>query len=430
MNPKAAIIGLDGVPIHLLEDLAQRGVMPHMKELIKQGCLAKMRSSLPANSAASWSSMITGTGPGAHGVYGFTDFIPGTYTVCYHSSHKLKAPPFWRKEPEKRVLVINLPAAYPAQPLNGAMITGFVSPQLEKAVYPPDLLPRLKEDGYEVDVDASLFTKSIPLFLRKLEETLEQRTRILDALLEKDGYDLLFFVVTGTDRVEHHLWDAYADDAHEYHQEFLGFFNKVDAAVAHVTSKLSPDAPLMMLSDHGMGPAETAVNLNTLLREEGYLVTGDNLRKNYNNIREETRAFASESTKIYLNRVGRFPRGSVEPEKAQQLQREFVDLLSGLRHNGRRVVKEVHLGRDAFRGPEADNAPDLVVTPMKGFSFKTGLFKEHLFEEDFLSGSHTEDDAFLYLRGWSRGDWLPDDPCIEDSIHVFRKTYGEMLDAA
>jgi predicted AlkP superfamily phosphohydrolase/phosphomutase len=420
MNPQAAIIGLDGVPIHLLEELAQRDVMPHMKTLIEQGCLAKMRSSLPANSAASWSSMITGVDPGTHGVYGFTDFIPGTYTVCYHSSRKLKASPFWGREPVRRVLVINLPAAYPAQPLNGAMITGFVSPQLEKAVYPPDLLPRLKEDGYEVDVDASLFTKSIPLFLRKLEETLDQRLRVLDALLERDAYDLLFFVVTGTDRIEHHLWNAYADAAHDQHQEFLGFFEKVDDAVAHVASKLEPDAPLMMLSDHGMGPAETAVNLNTLLRDEGYLAAGDDPRKNYNNIRRDTRAFAAESTKIYLNRVERFPRGSVKPEDAPQLYEELADLLSSLRHNGRRVVKEVHIGQDVFRGPESGNAPDLVATPMKGYSLKTGLFKESPYEEDTLSGTHTEDDAFLYLRGMSRLD-LPDDPRIENSIHVFMK---------
>ena len=425
MKPKAMIIGLDGVPIHLLEDLAQRGVMPHMKELIKQGCLVKMRSSLPANSAASWSSMITGTNPGTHGVYGFTDFIPGTYTVCYHSSHKLKAPPFWRTEPEKRVLVINLPAAYPAQPLNGAMITGFVSPQLEKAVYPPDLYPLLRDGGYEVDVDASLFNKSIPLYLQKLEETLDQRTQVLDHLLEKDVYDLLFFVVTGTDRIEHHLWDAYADSAHDQHPEFLGFFNKVDAAVAHVTSKLGPDAPFMMLSDHGMGPAETAVNLNTLLREEGYLVTGDTPRKNFNNIREETRAFASESSKIYLNRVDRFPRGSVKPDDTPKIQGELVDLLSGLRYNGRKVVKAVHLKQDIFRGPETGNAPDFIVIPENGFSFKTGLFKESLFEEDFLSGAHTEDDAFLYLRGGSQDNRLPGHPCIEDAIHVFRKLIGE-----
>ena len=425
MKPKAVIIGLDGVPIHLLEDLAQRGVMPHMKELIKQGCLVKMRSSLPANSAASWSSMITGTNPGTHGVYGFTDFIPGTYTVCYHSSHKLKAPPFWRTEPEKRVLVINLPAAYSAQPLNGAMITGFVSPQLEKAVYPSDLHPWLRDGGYEVDVDASLFNKSIPLYLQKLEETLDQRTQVLDHLLEKDVYDLLFFVVTGTDRIEHHLWDAYADSAHDQHPEFLGFFNKVDATVAHVTSKLGPDAPFMMLSDHGMGPAETAVNLNTLLREEGYLVTGDTPRKNFNNIREETRAFASESSKIYLNRVDRFPRGSVKPDDTPKIQGELVDLLSGLRYNGRKVVKAVHLKQDIFRGPETGNAPDFIVIPENGFSFKTGLFKESLFEEDFLSGAHTEDDAFLYLRGGSQDNRLPGHPCIEDAIHVFRKLIGE-----
>jgi len=430
MKPKAAIIGLDGVPIHLLEDLAQRGVMPHTKELIKQGNLMKMRSSLPANSAASWSSMITGTNPGTHGVYGFTDFIPGTYTVSFHNSHKLKAPPFWSTAPEKRVLIINLPAAYPAQPLNGTMITGFVSPQLEKAVYPPDLYPRLRDGGYEVDVDASLFNKSVSLFLQKLEETLDRRTRVLDHLLEKDGYDLLFFVVTGTDRIEHHLWDAYADGTHDQHPEFLGFFKKVDAAVAHVTSKLDPDAPLMMLSDHGMGPIETAVNLNTLLREEGCLVTGDTPRKNFNNIREETRAFASESSKIYLNHVDRFPRGSVKPEDTPKIQGELVDLLSGLRYNGRKVVKAVHLKQDIFRGPETGDAPDLVVTPENGFSFKTGLFKESLFEEDFLSGAHTEDDAFLYLRGWSQDDRLPEHPCIEDSIHVFRKLIGEKLDAA
>ncbi len=424
MKPKAAIIGLDGVPIHLLEDLAQRDVMPHMKELIKQGNLMKMRSSLPANSAASWSSMITGTNPGIHGVYGFTDFIPGTYTVSFHSSRKLKAPPFWRTEPEKRVLIINLPAAYPAQPLNGAMITGFVSPQLEKAVYPPELYPRLRDGGYEVDVDGSLFSRSISLFLQKLEETLDGRARVLDHLLEKDGYDLLFFVVTGTDRIEHHLWDAYADETHDQTPEFLDFFKKVDATIAHITSKLDPDAPLMMLSDHGMGPIETALNLNTLLRGEGYLVTGDTPRKNFNNIREETRAFASESSKIYLNHVDRFPRGSVKPEDTQQTQGELVDLLSGLTHNGHKVVKAIHVKQDVFEGPETGNAPDLVVTPGHGFSFKTGLFKENLYEEDFLSGTHTEDDAFLYLRG-SRDDGLPGHPCIEDSIHVFRKLLGE-----
>jgi len=420
MSPQTAIIGLDGVPVNLLKTLAKKGTMPHMEELLKQGTLTKMRSSLPANSASSWSSMITGTNPGTHGVYGFTEFIPGTYTISFHSSKKLKAKPFWLTTKGK-TLVINLPAAYPAQPLNGTMITGFVSPQLDKAVYPLEHLPWLKENGYQIDVDASLFKASIPLFLRKLEETLTHRIKALDHLM-KQSYETLFFVVTGTDRIEHYLWDAYTNPEHMHSQGFHEFFNKVDQVIGHITSKLDPETPLMMLSDHGMGPIDKAFNLNTLLRQEGYLFTGDIPRKNFNNIKEATVAFASESSKIFLNHKGKYPRGSVNPRDVEQLQDEIVDILYGLRYDNRKVVKNVYLKQEIFTGPETENAPDLVVIPQPGFSVKTGLFKNTLFEDDFLKGTHTEDDAFLYLKGFQE---KLINPSIEDAIHIFKNQIGE-----
>jgi hypothetical protein len=34
---KAAIIGLDGVPYHLLHTIAQNDTMPHIKEILKKG---------------------------------------------------------------------------------------------------------------------------------------------------------------------------------------------------------------------------------------------------------------------------------------------------------------------------------------------------------------------------------------------------------
>ena len=423
MKPDAAIIGLDGVPVKLLKELADNDTMPHMKELLKQGSLTKMRSSLPPNSASSWNSMITGTNPGTHGVYGFTDFIPGTYTMSFHNSHKLKAKPFW-KTTKKKTLGINLPATYPAQPINGTIITGFVSPQIEKAVYPPEHLPWLNENNYQIDVDTSIYNESIPLFLGKLEETLDKRLHALDHLM-KQQYDLIFFVVTGTDRIEHYLWHAYNDPNHIHHQGFLDFFTKVDQAIAHITTKLDPNASLMMLSDHGMGPIDKTLNLNTLLRQEGYLYTGNTPRKSFNNIKEATTAFASESTKIYLNHKGRFPKGSVNSKDIAPLQEELVDLLTGLRYKGRIVVKKVHLKQDTFTGPETSNGPDLVVIPMRGFSLKTGLFKDTLYEDDFLSGTHTEDNAFLYLRGWSHEIV---DPSIEDTLHIFKQV-GEKKNA-
>ena len=415
---KKGIIGLDGVPITLLKDLAYKDIMPHMKQLIKQGILTKMRSSLPPNSAASWNSMITGTNPGTHGVYGFTDFIPDTYTQSFYNSHKLKAQPFWRKTSEK-TLIINLPATYPALPLNGSMITGFVSPSIEKSVYPDTHLQWLKEHEYQIDVDASLYRESIPLFITHLNKALNKRLETLDHLLTTQKYDTLFFVITGTDRIEHYLWHAYTDKTHPHHQDFLDFYTRIDQAIRHIIEKLPPEAPLLMLSDHGMGPIETAVNVNTLLRQEGFLVNDTNHRKNYNNIKPETRAFAAEQTKIYLNYKDRFPNGTVKQAQTTQLQDELIDLLTELTYKGRKVVKTVHKKQDIFTGPETNYAPDLIMIPNRGFTFKTGLFKETLYEEDFLSGTHTEDDAFLYIRGKAEID----NPCISDVLKIFDQ-YG------
>jgi len=420
---EAAIIGLDGVPVELLRNLADKDVMPHMKQLIQQGTLTRMRSSLPPNSAASWNSVITGTNPGTHGVYGFTDFIPGTYTQSFYNSHKLKAQPFWYKT-AKRTLIINLPATYPAQPLNGSMITGFVSPSIENSVYPATHLPWIREHGYQVDVDTSLIRESTPLFIAQLNKTLTKRLEALDHLLKLQKYDILFFVITGTDRIEHYLWNAYTDKSHPHHQDFLDFYARVDEAIQHITEKLPPDASLLMLSDHGMGPIETAVNLNTLLRQEGFLVNDTNRRKNYNNIKPETRAFAVEQTKIYLNHRSRFPRGTVKQAQAAQLQDELIDLLSGLTYNGNKVVKTVYKKQDIFTGPETSYAPDLVVIPNRGFTFKTGLFKETLYEEDFLSGTHTEDDAFLYLRD---AEAEIDNPCISDTLKILDQYGGKII---
>jgi predicted AlkP superfamily phosphohydrolase/phosphomutase len=416
---KSAIIGLDGVPVTLLQTLADKNTMPYMKQLIQQGTLTQMKSSLPPNSATSWNSMITGTNPGTHGVYGFTDFIPGTYTQSFHNSHKLKAQPFWRKT-TKKTLIINLPAAYPAQPMNGTMITGFVSPSMEKSVYPNTQLSWLQEQGYQIDVDASLFKESVSLFIAHLNMALDKRLETLDYLLGQQRYDTLFFVVTGTDRIEHYLWHAYTDKTHEHHQDFLDFYTRIDQVIEHIVEKLPENAPLMMLSDHGMGPIEKAVNINTLLRQEGFLTNDSNIRKNYNNIKPETRAFATEQNKIYINHMDKFPNGSVTPVQTATLQDELIDLLTGLKYNGEKVVKTVHMKEDVFTGPEVSSAPDLVAIPENGFTFKTGLFKENLFEEDFLSGTHTEDDAFLYIRGEAEFDY----PCISDALRLFKEFGG------
>ncbi len=420
---KAAIIGLDGVPYGLIKTMTDDGTMPHLREIIKEGKLKQVKSSMPPNSAVSWSSIMTARNPGEHAVYGFTDFQPGTYNVTYHQSNKLRAQPFWQRNNDKRTLVINLPATYPPQALNGVHVSGFVSPQLEKAVYPDEYAAGLASQGYMIDVDAPRSEKEIERFLADLSTALTKRTDFGVKQLETN-WDICFFVVTGTDRISHYLWDAYMNKKNRYHDEYRSYFRQVDDAIHRLVSSMPEDTALLMLSDHGIGSAGTPYNLNTLLKEEGYLRIDPKPMENYNAIRRGTKAFLAETNKIYLNTEKRFPRGDIKQTERIDVLDELVDLLKSIRYGGRQVVKAVYSREELYEGPYLSEAPDLVVLPEEDFSFKTSLFSDDLVQVDRLQGKHTEDDAFLYASGDS--DEYREATSVEDALLVLRSLYPEL----
>src|SRR3990170_5709525 len=95
-SKKALLIGLDGVPCSLLNRYLNQGVMPHLKKILDEGfSLHSMNASIPDVSSVSWTSFATGVNPGEHGIYGFMDVQPRTYSLSFPNSRDVKAPPFW-----------------------------------------------------------------------------------------------------------------------------------------------------------------------------------------------------------------------------------------------------------------------------------------------------------------------------------------------
>lgn len=421
---KTVIIGLDGVPYKLLDSLSDKDIMPNFKDLKKEGVFKAMKSSLPEVSAVSWSSIITGKNPGEHGIYGFTDMLDGSYTISYHSSTKIKAPTFWQIDETKKYVVINCPATYPAQKINGVLITGFVSLDLGKAVYPRDYIKILKEMGYQVDIDVERAKSSNLILFKQLYVTLEARMKICMKLWNEMKWDLMMIVFTGTDRLEHFLWDAYEDERHEQHQQFLDYFRAIDNAIGEISSKISEGDNLLILSDHGMEGIKINVNLNTFLAEKGYLKIEDNPKRGYNCIQPGTRAFALDPSRIYLNKEGKYPRGSVAKSEEEQLIQELTELFYSLEWRGKKVVKRVFRKEEIYCGPYVNRAPDLVLLPENGFNLKAGLFRKEVFEdEDELSGKHNPE-AFLYVKGSKADEVVPEAPSLEDVLPIIWKLEG------
>lgn len=405
MSEKTVIIGIDGVPFHLIRDLAKSGDMPNFASLIDEGYFSRMRSAIPEVSNVNWSSMVTGKNPGAHGIFGFTELIEDTYTVSFPDRRALKAEPFWKDD--KRHMILNVPAMYPAEKIDGVMVSGFVSPELDRAVTPQSALEYLKKIDYSVDVDSEKAHKSMRLFLDNLFEALEKRKKAYEHFWE-DRWDVFMLVFTGSDRLEHFLWQAYKDESHEYHERFLDYFREVDEIIGDIVDKMDEDDRLIALSDHGMEQIKENVNINAHLGKHGFLKLGDSPNERYKNIAEGTKAFALDPGRIYINRKGRYPRGEVEG--SEELIEDIIASFDDLKYDGEPVIKKVRKKDEIYSGKYLDKAPDLVLTPNKGFNLKGGVKYDEIFEQNVFNGKHTEHNAFLYCNNLE----LPDDPVIED----------------
>ncbi|MCK4430056.1 MAG: alkaline phosphatase family protein [Candidatus Aminicenantes bacterium] len=219
---RVCVIGLDGVPNTLLRNLADQGVMPFFKSLIDSGSLHNMKASLPEISSVSWTDFMTGTNSGSHGIFGFTDLKENSYDMRFPNFNDVRAETLWDQlgHKKKKSIIINQPSTYPARKINGVLISGFVAIELGKAVFPITYKKTLEQIGYEIDIDTFKSRENHELLWKELYSTLSGRKKAFQLLWE-EGWDYFEFVITGTDRLQHFLWNAYEDTGHIYHQNFL-----------------------------------------------------------------------------------------------------------------------------------------------------------------------------------------------------------------
>jgi predicted AlkP superfamily phosphohydrolase/phosphomutase len=422
---RACVIGLDGVPYTMLLDLAGKGVMSTAARLIDSGHLHRMKASLPEISAVSWTNFMTGKDSGAHGIFGFTDFKPDSYEVRFPNSLDIKTRTFWDVlgEKGKKSIIINQPSTYPARKLNGILVSGFVALDMAKAVYPPAYRTALEQMGYQIDID-TLKSRESPEFLwQELAKTMAGRQKALNFFWNEE-WDYFEFVITGTDRLHHFLWNAYEDTTHTYHPAFLDYYRQVDRIIEKIFTSYrkmtGSEEGLYILSDHGFCGIEQEVYLNAWLEQEGYLKFTTPSPAGLENIAAaETKAFALDPNRVYLNLRKKFPSGSVDASEKKDLKTEIAGKLEKLEYKGKKVVRKVFMAEDVYSGPYASKGPDLIVLGERGFDMKGSVKKKEIFGRSDLQGMHTWDDA-LFLADSEVGK----DLAIQDLAGIILKNYS------
>lgn len=415
---RAVVLGLDGVPYTLLKELKTRGRIPYMSSLFDKGYFGKMSVCIPEISSVSWSSFMTGKQSGEHGIYGFIDLQPNSYNMSFPNYSDMKAPTLWDDLAEmgKKTVVINMPATYPARELSSAMVSGFVAIDINKAVYPGSLIPRLNDINYRIDVDTAKARYDHEYLFSELYATLEGRKRAVELLWEEIDWDLFIVVVTGTDRLMHFLWDAYENSNHKHHQDFIDYFDKVDAFVGWMIDRFRSTKgfnelknQVFMISDHGFTGIKSEVYLNRWLQDNGYLKFNRDTPETIMDIGPGSKAFALDPSRIYINLKGRYPLGPVDRSDYGKIRDEIKEGLGNLTFKGNSsIIKKIYYREELYDGPFVESAPDLVLLSEHGFDLKGRVNSDKVLAKTDLSGMHTQDDAFFYSSFGSRCETIFD----------------------
>ena len=284
---KVVVFGLDGATFDVIKPLVERGRLPNLARLMREGVCGTLRSTILPKSPQAWASFMTGTNPGKHGIVGFSRLEKGSYQVQYINDAMRAGESLWRilGRHGKRVGVLNVPITYPPEKVNGYLVGGMFSPGTHvEFTYPPDLYQALRQELGEYIIEAEV-PKGISdevfkeRYLEELSRMVRNRGAAARYLYRHYPVDFFMVVFTATDRVSHSYW-RYRDPAHpEYNAQdgarYGGaidrIYEEVDEEIGKFLAEVGDDTTVLVMSDHGMAPLYRVVHLNAWLEQQGFL---------------------------------------------------------------------------------------------------------------------------------------------------------------
>jgi predicted AlkP superfamily phosphohydrolase/phosphomutase len=395
------VVGLDGATWAVADALD----LPNLGRLKRGGLWAALDSTTPPMTLPSWSSFLTGCGPGTHGIYDFTAREPGAYRLHFLNATHRRVPTIHRVLSDRgaRVASLCVPTTFPPEPLNGVCVSGFDSPvatTVEAAhCEPASLYGEMARrfgglkfaDFQEGDIGPGWHEAALAALLREAE----RKEAVCRWLLDRERWDLFTVVFGESDTVAHHFW-MFHDRASPRHRP--GFedaiarvYRRLDAALGELAARADR---VCVVSDHGFGGAgDVAIYLNRFLESKGWLAWrhgagrwSDRLKRLATRLPVErvvrrlppgvldrvesagrygvldfarTKAWSDEmnyAATIHLNLRGREPQG-----QDVDVDRLVADL-GEWSVEGRPVVERVQRADDVFGRDRAPGAPDLVLT--------------------------------------------------------------------
>lgn len=272
-------------------------------------------------------------------------------------------------------------------------------------------------------------------FLRQAYSIYEEREAMFLSALESASRGVVACVFDTSDRVQH-MFYANMSGSDRHAKVIEEMYQRMDELVGKTLPFVDADTALFVLSDHGFCAFRRGVNLNSWLRDNGYLhLVGDADVSGpfFEGVDwSRTRAYALGLGGLYLNIKGREALGTVEPgQEAEGLKREIIAKLSALREaTGETPIRTVYATSSLYRGPYLDAAPDFIVGYSEGYRASwegaVGKVSADVLEDNqkAWSGDHCVDPVLVPGVLFSNRRIEAEDPGIEDLAPTALRLFG------
>lgn len=258
------VVGIDGGEWKVIERLWEQGKLPHLKSLAERGTTATLRTAYNS-SPVIWTTIATGVTPREHGI---TDFVvPTPKGDVPISSDVRKVPAIWNMltDSRRRVSVLGWWGSWPAEEINGVVVTDRALLDLERRVSPASYLPELLQEIERARQEPSLFGA---------EEEAEMRDRVIArsaVTLAGKGFDLLLVYFRSPDIVSHNHWKEYEAGG----QRVPRSYEAVDQALGRILEAAPEEVNVLVISDHGFHAArpeevKVLLDMDAVLKKLGY----------------------------------------------------------------------------------------------------------------------------------------------------------------
>ncbi|MCC9608027.1 alkaline phosphatase family protein [Blastopirellula sp. JC732] len=216
-------------------------------------------------------------------------------------------------------------------------------------------------------------------FRRQATNVLEERLALFEYAVENYDDGLLFFYFSSSDLQSHMFWWEGEEDpkhptrtskeAASRYQYVKELYQRLDQIIGDINDRYGDKATIYVMSDHGFANFGRQFNVNSWLRDLGYLNSRECTSILVDCDWSRTRAYGMGINGLYLNLKGRERDGIVEPgEEQEKLTRQLIARLKAVRdYNGKQVIRNVYRSSEIYSGEATTLAPDLIIGYARGY---------------------------------------------------------------